>query len=589
MLDIAREQINAILRLATPYFRSEEKTAVHLGPLGWWTVKEGWIGRALLGAVIAAECAQVGLTVWFNYWNALFFDALQNKDLPAFWQQLVAFAVIAAAFILVSVYQLYLNQWLQIRWRRWMTHSYLDRWLKDGVHYRMRLKGEPADNPDQRIAEDIALFIDQTLTLGVGLLSAVTTLASFSIILWGISNQVPLSIAGYDLAVPGHLVWIAAIFSLVATVGAHLIGRHLIGLKFHQQRLGADFRFGLARLREHAEQVALLGGEAAERTLLSSRFAHIIGNWHAIMRRQKTLTFFTAGYNQIAVILPYAILARPFFSGQIPLGTLMQTTGAFGQVQTSFSFFVSAYARLAEWKAVVDRLSEFEREAALARASTVDSGVKIENGQKNAPLSVADIHVMTPDGALLLENTNFAVEAGQTLLLKGPSGCGKTTLLRAICGFWPHSGGRVTVAEGARMLVLPQRSYLPLGSLRAGLAYPAEEHAIPDASARHALCKVGLAELIPSLDHVTQWSSILSLGEQQRIGFARALIARPDLLFLDEATSALDEPSEANLFRTVRAELPNAAIVSIGHRSSLAALHHRSLDLDQRFTLAESA
>lgn len=588
MLGIWREQAGAVWRLAAPYFWSDEKSAVRLGPLGSWTVKESWIGRGLLAAVIAAQCAQVSLTVWFNYWNALFFDALQNKDLPAFWQQLITFAVIAAAFIVVAVYQLYLNQWLQIRWRRCMTHRYLDHWLADGVHYRMRLSGDAADNPDQRIADDIAMFVDQTLTLGVGLLAAVTTLASFSVILWGISSQIPLSIAGYTFAVPGSLVWIALAFSLVATVGTHLIGRGLIGLNFNKQLFGAEFRFALIRLRENSEQVAMLRGEAAERALLSGRFASIVQNWHAIMHQQKTLTFFTSGYNQFAVILPYALLARPFFAGQVALGTVMQTAGAFGQVQTSFSFFVNSYASLAEWKAVVDRLSQFERQTTLAGTSAA-RGVAFDKGRHDAALSVADVHVTTPGGALLFEDANFTVQAGKTLLLTGPSGCGKTTLLRAICGLWPHSGGRIAVAPEARVLVLPQKPYLPLGSLRAALSYPASEDSVSDKGLRAALAKVGLAELMPSLDQIARWSDILSLGEQQRIGFARALVMRPDILLLDEATSALDEPSEAVLFHALKADLPNAAIVSIGHRSTLAALHHRTVHLDQRVAMAQSA
>lgn len=588
MLGIWREQAGAVWRLAAPYFWSHEKSARRFGPLGSWTIKESWIARALLAAVIAAQCTQVCLTVWFNYWNALFFDALQNKDLPAFWQQLITFMVIAAAFIVVAGYQLYLNQWLQIRWRRWMTHRYLDHWLKDGVHYRMRLSGDAADNPDQRIADDITMFVDQTLTLGVGLLAAVTTLGSFSVILWGISSQIPLSIAGYTLPIPGSLVWIALGFSLAATVGTHLIGRALIGLNFNKQRIGADFRFALVRLRENSEQVAMLRGEAPERALLSRRFASIVQNWHAIMQRQKTLTFFTSGYNQFAVILPYALLARPFFSGQVALGTVMQTAGAFGQVQTSFSFFVNSYASLAEWKAVVDRLSEFETQTTLAGISAA-RGVEFDKGRHDAALSIADVHVTTPGGALLLEDANFTVQAGKTLLLTGPSGCGKTTLLRAICGLWPHSRGRIAVAPEARLLVLPQRPYLPLGSLRAALTYPATEDAVSDKSLRAALAKVGLAELMPALDRIAKWSDILSLGEQQRIGFARALLTRPDVLLLDEATSALDEPSEVSLYRALRAELPDAAVVSIGHRSTLAALHHQSVDLGQRFALAQSA
>ena len=538
--------------------------------------------------MLAAQGAQVALTVWFNYWNALFFDALQNKDLPAFWQQLITFSVIAAAFIVVAVYQLYLNQWLQIRWRRWMTHRYLDDWLDDGVHYRMRLSGDAADNPDQRIADDVTMFVDQTLTLGVGLLSAVTTLASFSVILWGISSEIQLSILGYILPVPGSLVWIALAFSVAATVGTHLIGRTLIGLNFNKQRFGAEFRFALVRLRENSEQVAMLRGETAERALLSGRFASIVQNWHAIMHRQKMLTFFTSGYNQFAVILPYALLARPFFSGQVALGTVMQTAGAFGQVQTSFSFFVNSYASLAEWKAVVDRLSQFETQMTVARSSAA-SGVEFDRGRPDAALSVADVHVATPGGTLLLEDANFTVQAGKTLLLTGPSGCGKTTLLRAICGLWPHSRGRIAVAPGARVLVLPQRPYLPLGSLRAALSYPEREQAHSDKEIRIALAKVGLAELVHSVDQIGQWSDILSLGEQQRIGFARALLMRPDILLLDEATSALDEPSEAVLFRALKAELPNAAIVSIGHRSTLAALHHRVIDVSDCYTLARTA
>ena len=589
MLGTARAQISAVWRLAAPYFRSREKNAVRLGPLGSWTVKEGWIGRGLLAAVIAAECAQVSLTVWFNYWNALFFDALQNKDLPAFWQQLMIFVVIAAAFIVVAVYQLYLNQWLQIRWRRWMTHRYLDHWLKDSVHYRMRLSGDAADNPDQRIADDITMFVDQTLTLGVGLLSAVTTLASFSVILWGISSQIPLSIAGYILPLPGSLVWIALAFSLAATVGTHLIGRGLIRLNFNKQRFGAEFRLALVRLRENSEQIAMLRGEGAERAQLSGRFANIVQNWHAIMHRQRMLTFFSTGYNQFAVILPYALLARPFFAGQVALGTVMQTAGAFGQVQTSFSFFVNSYASIAEWKSVVDRLSEFETQTRLAHEVALNTGVKLDAARPETPLCLADVHVATPDGMPLLNATYFAVEPGKALLLKGSSGCGKSTLLRTICGLWPHSRGSVLLAPGARVLALPQRPYLPLGSMRAVLAYPAPEHAVADETLHSALAKVGLADLVNSLDRCAQWSDILSLGEQQRIGFARALLTRADVLLLDEATSALDEGSEAALFRMLRSELPPAAIVSIGHRSTLAALHHRTIDLDRPLTLAHSA
>ena len=334
----------------------------------------------------------------------------------------------------------------------------------------------------------------------------------------------------------------------------------------------------------------MLRGEGAERALLSGRFANIVQNWHAIMHRQRMLTFFSTGYNQFAVILPYALLARPFFAGQVALGTVMQTAGAFGQVQTSFSFFVNSYASIAEWKSVVDRLSEFETQTRLANEAALNTGVKLDAARPETPLvprrcTRGDTRRRRRSSMRPTSRSS----AGKALLLKGSSGCGKSTLLRTICGFWPHSRGRVLLAPGARVLALPQRPYLPLGSLRAALTYPAAEDAVADERLHSALAKVGLADLVNSLDRCAQWSDILSIGEQQRIGFARALLTRADVLLLDEATSALDEASEAALFRMLRAELPNAAIVSIGHRSTLAALHHRTIDLDRPLTLAHSA
>ncbi len=408
-------------------------------------------------------------------------------------------------------------------------------------------------------------------------------------ILWGISSEVPLSIAGYDLAVPGYLVWFAAAFAIAATIGAHLIGRPLIGLNFNQQRFAADFRYGLMQVRANSEQIALLRGEEVERSLLSNRFANIVANWHAVMRQQKVLTFFTTGYNQIGVVLPYVLLAGPFFAGRIQLGTLMQTVGAFGQVQGSFSFFVNAYSSLAAWKAVVDRLVGFEHQIERTRQRAAISGVTVGQARSDIALSIADMHIATPDGTQLLAKTNFTVEAGKTLLLKGPSGCGKTTLLRAISGFWPHSQGSVALAPNARVMALPQKPYLPLGSLRTAVAYPAPASDVPEERIVDALVKVGLGDLVPSLESLDSWGSRLSLGEQQRIAFARALLAKPDVLLMDEATSALDEFSEAALFRMLRSELPEAAIVSSGHRPSLGALHHRSLNLVSPIAMAQPA
>lgn len=571
-----RSRLSAIWQLTTRYFISKDRSTVRSGPLSNWTFSERWIGGGLLLIVLVIEFGQVGLSVLLNNWNARFYNALQTKNVAAFWHQLAIFTIIAAAFIISSVYQLYLNQWLQIRWRRWLTDCYIRRWLHNGAHYRMRLRCDETDNPDQRIAEDIALYISRTLSLGVGFLSAMTSLASFSVILWGISAEVPMKVAGHQIGSHGYLVWLAGAFALVASIGAHLIGRTLASLDFGRQRREADLRFALVHLRQNSEQVAFLGGENAELNILRRRFSDIVTNWYDIMRCQKFLTFFTTGYNQIAVVLPFLILAPHYFAGTIMLGVMTQTAGAFGQVQSSMSFFVNSYADLAEWIAVIDRLSGFSEHMHLA-TSTSAPGLAMHGADAGALLSLAGVALSTPEGEELIDSVDMNVKAGESVLLMAPSGAGKTTLLRTILGYWPHARGEVRIRSGARVLALPQKPYFPLGSLRAVLTYPTVEPVPPPHKITRALKLVGLRRLVSSLDEVRPWSDILSTGEQQRVAVARAVLLHPDILFLDEATSALDEASEARLLRGLRRELPAAAIVSIGHRSSLLPLHDRVL------------
>jgi putative ATP-binding cassette transporter len=571
--------LTSIRRLVTPYFSAADRAPIKTGPVVLGTVAEKLLGRALLAAVIVAELIQVWLAVLVNQWNVRFYNALQERNPGVFWHEVGVFSAIAAAFIAVAVYQLYLNQWLQIRWRRWLTRRYCDRWLEGGTHYRMRLTGDPADNPDQRIADDLAFFVDSTLTLGVGVLSSVVRLASFAVILWGISEQAPLLIAGRTYAIPGHLVWIAAGFAILGTLGAHFIGRPLVGLNFRQQRFEADFRFALVRLRENSEQVALLGGEPAERVLLGRRVARVVANWYSIMRSQKWLTFFTSGYTQTAIVLPFIVISPSFFAGVIQLGVLMQAAGAFVQVQSAFSFFVTAYAQIAQWRAVVDRLDGFERHTALAKDARIPRTSISTPAPTAMRLSLQDVYIELPDGTPLVTGLNLDLAAGEAVLLIGPSGSGKTTLFRTLAGFWPRASGRIALAPGARVLILPQRPYLPLGPLRAILAYPSPEATLRDAEALQVLKSVGLSALAARLNEHGAWSDRLSLGEQQRLGFARALLVQPDVLLLDEATSALDEAAEADLYRLLRTALPDAAILSVGHRSSLRPLHDRCIDL----------
>ncbi|MFO7478646.1 MAG: ABC transporter ATP-binding protein/permease [Methyloceanibacter sp.] len=550
-------------RIALPYFRSEDR----------------WVGRGLLAVVIGLQLFQVWLNVRFNAWYNTFYTALQNKDWDTFIWQLGVFTLLAAFFIVSAVYQLYLQQWLQIRWRKWLTHAYLGRWLGQGTHYRMRLKGDQADNPDQRIADDIRLFINSTLDIGIALLGSIVTLVSFVVILWVLSAETPLMIGQSSIAIPGYLVWAALIYAVLGTWVTHLVGRPLIQLNFDQQRYEADFRFSLVRLRENAEEVTLLSGEPAEEERLRDRFGNVMRNWFGIMSRMKRLTFLTAGYNQVAVIFPFLVVSPVYFFGSLTLGGLMQISQAFSQVQSSLSFFVRAYSEIAEWKAVLDRLSGFE--ASIGWAQGLDgTAPRLEFATDGAvQLEVDDLAVGLPNGQEIVRLKGLTIAPGDRVLVTGPSGAGKTSLFRALGGVWPFGTGAIRVPKGASVLVLPQRPYLPLGTLRGALAYPAPVASFAPAEIEAALDAVGLARLKGELDETAYWADKLSGGEQQRLSIARALLQKPQWLFLDEATAALDEASEAELYRLLTDRLPRSAIVSIGHRSSLIAFHGRFFEL----------
>jgi vitamin B12/bleomycin/antimicrobial peptide transport system ATP-binding/permease protein len=549
--------------IAAPYFQGDDR----------------WPGRILLIAVIALQLFQVWLNVKFNSWYNTFYNALQNKDWNVFIYQLGVFSILAAAFIVTAVYQIYLQQWLQIRWRRWLTKRYLGRWLERGTHYRMRLKGDQADNPDQRIADDIRQFIANTLDIGIALLGSIVTLGSFVVILWNLSAATPLMIGSQSFEVPGYLVWAALIYAIIGTWVTHLVGRPLIKLNFDQQRYEADFRFSLVRLRENAEQVTLLSGEEAEEGRLRDRFANVVRNWYGIMQRTKRLTFLTAGYNQVAIIFPFLVVSPVYFFGAMTLGGLMQVASAFGQVQSSLSFFVTAYTNIADWKAVLDRLAGFESSIVWARGldQTAPRVELIADGG-NA-LHVKDLAVSIPSGEEIVRVKDLSIEPGERVLVTGPSGSGKTSLFRALGGVWPFGEGSIRIPKGANVLVLPQRPYLPLGTLRGALTYPGPEDSFTPKEIDKVIDDVGLSHLRNELDQTAYWADKLSGGEQQRLSIARALLQKPDWLFLDEATSALDEPAESELYRLLLNRLPNAAIVSIGHRSSLIQFHGRFFEL----------
>ncbi|WP_029006027.1 ABC transporter ATP-binding protein/permease [Azorhizobium doebereinerae] len=556
--------LNDIRRLALPYFRSGER----------------WTAIGLLGAVIALELAWVYVTVLLNRWNNAFYDAIQEKDFAAFKYQLLVFCGIAAGAICIAVYQVYLKQWLEIRWRRWLTQRYLQHWLGDDTHYRLRLSGDAADNPDQRIAQDVSMFVSQTIGVGVGLLGTIVSLVSFSVILWGLSGAINLQLFGLDMHIPGYLFWAALIYAAIGTLITHFIGKPLVRLNFDQQRYEADFRVDMVRVRENSEQVAMLAGEAAESRKLEGRFSRIWGNYIGLMKAQKRLTWFTAGYNQISSVFPYVVVSPGYFAGAIQLGTLMQTGSAFGSVQGAFSFFISSYSTLAEWTSVVNRLTGFEAAMQVAKR---DDGARAfphrRTPTQQAALSLSQMDVRLPDGAPIVAVDGLSIEKGERVLVTGPSGAGKTTLFRAIAGIWPFGSGVVALPEGARVMILPQRPYLPVGRLDEALSYPLPTERFDNAQLTEALEAVGLGGLVPRLEEHALWPHVLSLGEQQRFSIARALLEKPDVLLLDEATAALDEPAEAALYGLIRQRLPATTVLSIGHRATLNALHDRALVL----------
>ena len=559
-----------VWRLSRPYFFSEER----------------WSARGLLAVIVALNLSMVGMSVVLNFWQRLIYNSLQEKDWEGFlallfWFRKTAsgyfmpgFCEIAVVYIVVAVYRTYLNQWLQIRWRRWMTKQFLDNWLANRAYYRVSLapkvEGSGPDNPDQRIAEDIREFVSNSLILSLDLLSNVVTLFSFLSILWSLSGSMPI----FGLSIPGYMVWAALLYSVVGSFLAHYIGRPLVLLNFVQQKVEANFRFALVRLRENVEGVALYGGEAEEKRGLLERFNALMANWWAIMQRTKRLNVFVAGFGQVASVFPIVMAAPRYFAGLMDLGTLFQTVDAFGQVQGAMSWFVTSFSSLASWRAIVDRLSGFQRAIEAANAHAAD-GVATQNVPGDT-YALDDVTLRLPDDQILLEHVNLPLKRGTSVVIQGRSGSGKSTLFRALAGIWPFGSGHVRRPSGSSLFI-PQRAYIPLGTLRHAITYPAATDAYNDATVRCALADAGLGHLAEWLDHEDNWAQRLSGGEQQRLALARALLAQPEWLFLDEATANLDPQSEAELYATLKLRLPNTTIISIAHRPAVAALHDRHL------------
>lgn len=567
--------LREIINLANPYFERHDGARRRFFGI---SMREDTTAKLFLGFIVILNVVQVYLTVIFNYWNNRFYTALQDKNQAAFWAELAFFAAVATIWIARGLIELFATEWFKVRWRRWMTDRYVGQWLSHKTHYRLAVTGLQSDNPDQRISEDVRDFIDKGFDYYILIFNTILTLYAFIQILWAISSQFPYSIGGFDLAnVPGYLVWAALIVSVVVTFGSHYLGRPLVGLYFQKQRLEADFRYALVRVRENAEQIALLDGEGVERVNLADNFQHVFRNTLDVLIRRMKLGVFNLAYQQALVVLPFVMLAPAYFAtASMRLGTLTQTSDAFGNVQQSFSFFITNYRDIAEFKSMVNRLTNFDKAIHKAELSAA-GGISLVRAGGGEAVSSESLNVNLPNGQPLIRKADFVLRKGESTLVTGPSGSGKTTLFRALAGIWPFGSGAIKVPADENVMLLPQRAYMPLGTLRSALTYPLPETGFSQADIENALRRVGLEGFTGRLDTSENWESVLSGGEKQRVSIVRAILRKPNWLFLDEATSALDETSEGSLYRLLREMLPQATIVSIGHRSSLVAYHDRRL------------
>jgi putative ATP-binding cassette transporter len=573
----AQDFLVKLWRLTRPYWYADTMTEVRV--LGrTYSLTEAWIARGLLALVIGLSVFLVYLSKLFNDWNGRFFNALNDRNAEAFWLELKYWVLLVAVYIVAAVYALWLRQLLTIRWRRWLSEVYVRDWLANRTYYRMELVGRGADNPEQRIEQDCNSFTTRTLSIVLGLISEVLTFGTFAVVLWNLSRN--FTFPGTGVVVPGYMMWVALAYAVIGSWLTYVIGRRLVRINFDLERHNADYRFRMSRLRENAESVALYRGEADEERRLGGSFGRIYDTWWDYMKYNKRLTWLTAFYAQAAGIFPLLVGAPYYFSNAITLGVLTQMAGAFGNVQGALSWFVNSYPQLAEWKAVVDRLTTFnDAMAAAARQAAQGEGFAVESAP-GGRIKLEQADVLLPNGEPLLADASLEVRQGERVVLTGASGSGKTTLFRVLAGLWPFGRGRVTLPEGARVLFLPQKPYLPMGTLKEVLCFPAAPDAYDDAAAREALEACALPHLADRLGKSENWSLALSVGEQQRLAFARALLYRPDWLFLDEATSALDEAAERRMYELMRERLPRATLISIAHRPTAAAHHERRLTIE---------
>ncbi|CAH2778683.1 MAG: Efflux ABC transporter, permease/ATP-binding protein [uncultured Caballeronia sp.] len=551
----------------------------------YWVSEERGIAWGLLVAIIAINMTVVWINVRLNSWNADFYNALQNKNVKDFPHLLLIFTALAFAYILLAVYGRYLRQMLAFRWRQWLTNRFLEQWLGDKAFYRIE-RDRLADNPDQRISDDLQSFATTTLSLSLDLLSTLVTLVTFITILWTIAGALTLTLGGTPIVIPGYMVWAAALYAIAGSLIIQKVGHPLVSINYQQQKVEADFRFGLIRLCENAEQIAFYDGISTETANAKTIFQRIRDNWWRIMKYTKRMTFVLSFYGQIAIIFPIMVAAPRYFAGAFSFGVLMQISSAFGTVSDSFSWFINSYSTLVEWRATVNRLREFKR---VMRSTHIreETSPATEHGginlhYTNTPsLTTRGLMLALPNGTPLSRVADVSMEPGSRWLIVGPSGSGKSTLMRALAGLWPFGDGTIDAPVDAKMMFIPQTSYLPIGTLRAVLSYPSAGGAFSDEESREVLRQCNLEAYANRLDESAHWARNLSPGEQQRLAAARVLLHKPDFVFLDEATSALDAENELHIYNTITERLPKAAILSVAHRESVAMFHDYKIEIER--------
>ena len=542
----------------------------------YWTSTDARIGWLLLALSVALELGMVRGAVLLAMREADIFDAMQNREMVAFSRSLGLFVGVMIVLLFVSTYRIYFRQMLEMRWRRWLTDHYLGRWMGSQAYYRMELHEKGTDNPDQRIAEDVREFVASALGLSLSLLAAVVTLGTWVVVLWSLSESWRIEIGSARLHIPGFMVWIALLYAGISTWLTHRVGRRLVPINFDRQHFEATFRYYLVRFRENVEPVAFYRGEDGERTSALVRFHRVVENWRELIRAQRNLTLFTNGFSQSNSVLPLMITAPGFFQGQLTLGAVIQTRVAYVSVSSAMTWLVNAYAEIATWRASIERLLSFNDAIDQAYAEIEHDELNIDLEPTPDPvIRIRDLRVRVPNGRTLIEGVTRTIERGDRVLITGASGSGKSTLFRAIAGLWPFGRGRIDVSEKGKRLFLPQKPYLPIGTLRYVLSYPEPAGKFSDERIREALQLVGLERIGSALDEEAHWEQRLSGGEQQRIALARVFLHEPDWLFLDEATAALDEPLEEHLYGLIEERLPHVTLISVAHRPTVAQFHTR--------------